>query len=204
MIIPFLNAFWNVTKGPLDTMTKLLDTCEENLGIRSPQSVAVARLMALLGIAFHRSAQFLSSCHVSSYDSLKSFRDAANHRLPFQKSVSILIHLLREDLVSLEREQEAEPLPPPFPSTPPRRQTRNTKKVEPVTWQPKVRMNCTPAQGRRKKTPDEKTMLDEARSAACVGLVPLLSDNRMRCRLCGARTFYQCSWCKRALCLTKG
>ena len=47
MIIPFLNTFWNVTKGLSDTMTRLLDTCKENLGIRSPQSVAVARLIAL-------------------------------------------------------------------------------------------------------------------------------------------------------------
>ena len=204
MIIPFLNAFWNVTKGPSDTMTKLLDTCEENLGIRSPQSVAVARLMALLGVAFHRSAQFVTSRHVSTYDTLKSFRDAANHRLPFQKSISILIHMLQEDLDLLQKGQESAPLPPLPPSTPPRRQTRNRERVQPVAWQPKVKMNCTPVHGRRKRTPDDKALMDEARSAACVGLVPLLSENRMRCRLCGTRTSYLCSWCKRPLCLTKG
>ena len=204
MIIPFVNAFWNVTKGPSDTMTRLLDTCEENLGIRNPQSVAVARLMALQGVAFHRTAQFITSKNPNYYGSLKSFRDAANHRLPFQKSMSIIIHFLKNDLSSLERSQQSAPLPPLPVTPPPRRTTRNTKKVEAVKWQPKSRTNCTPITGRRKKTPDDKTLTDDARSAACVGLVPLLSAKRLTCRLCGSRTFYICSWCKRPLCMTKG
>ena len=157
MIIPYLNAFWNVTKGPSDTMTKLLDTCEENLGIRSPQSVAVARLIALQGVAFHRCSQFITGKHPSYYESLGSYQDAANHRASFQKNVSNIIHLLQEDLDSINKVRNPAPLPPLPATPPPRRPTRNTHRIEAVTWQPKARTNCTPSQGRKKKRRSQNT-----------------------------------------------
>ena len=40
MTILFINVFWNSTKGLSNTIILLLDSCEENLGICSPQSVA--------------------------------------------------------------------------------------------------------------------------------------------------------------------
>ena len=98
MVIPFINAFWNSTKGPSDTMTRLLDSCEENLGIRTPQSVAVARLFNLMAVAFHRSVQVATS--KDDYNSIESFRNAASHRYTFQKSMATIVHLLHEELLS--------------------------------------------------------------------------------------------------------
>ena len=159
MIIPFINAFWNSTKGPSDTMTLLLDSCKENLGIRSPQSVTVARLFGLLAIAFHRSAQISTSKDPSTYGSMESYRNAASHRFTFQKSISTIIHCLQEEF-ELIKSTPTLPSPPPIPvpPTPPRRiTTRNTCKAKHVTWQNKVKTGDTPVKGRKPSQGNEKT-----------------------------------------------
>ena len=97
MVIPFINAFWNSTKGPSNTMTQLLDSCEENLGIHTPQSVPVARLFNLMAMAFHRSVQVVTA--KDEYDSIESFRNAASHRYSFLKSMATITHLLHEELL---------------------------------------------------------------------------------------------------------
>ena len=53
MFLPCQNAEWNVSKGPSDTLTKLFDSCEEVITVRSPQTVSIARLLSVGGAAFH-------------------------------------------------------------------------------------------------------------------------------------------------------
>ena len=205
MIVPFVNSFWNSTKGPSDTMTKLLDSCEENLGIRSPQSVAIARLIGLMAIAFHRDIQVATSKNHDFYQSIFSFRSAANSRLPFQKSLSTLIHLLREEKKEMDRNTRAgAPSCPTIPPTPPRHiGTRRNAPVQRMVWNRTVKTGNTPKKGRVKKG-SIKQLKDEERCATCIGIVPALTENRLRCRLCGMPTNYICTWCKRPLCLTAG
>ena len=202
MIIPFINAVWNSTKGPSDTMTKLLDSCEENLGIRTPQCVSVARLLGLLGIAFHRSSQTATSKDLSFYKTITAFRDAANERTTFQKSLATLVHLMKDEL----KELQAGPPLPIIPTTPPpTRTTRASRNVLPVTWHNWIVTGCTPKAGRPVMGNNRKQLTDEARAASCIGLVPILvEDERPNCRICGFQTHYICSGCKRPLCLTLG
>ena len=42
MLIPCQNTEWNLAKGPLATLTKLFAECEENITVRSLQTIAVA------------------------------------------------------------------------------------------------------------------------------------------------------------------
>lgn len=46
-IIPHNNAHWNSTKSPSDTATKNIDSCNEKLGVRTPQTLTVARMLQL-------------------------------------------------------------------------------------------------------------------------------------------------------------
>ena len=93
--IPFQNAKWNVLKGPSDTTTKLLDTVEENLGIRTPRTIAMARLMAVGSVAFHRSNQMLSAKSPSQYPTLYHFRVASNNRHTMASSLMVLIEFAK-------------------------------------------------------------------------------------------------------------
>ena len=203
MIIPYVNAFWNCTKGPSDTMTRLLDSCEENLGIRSPQTIATARLFGILAVAFHRCHQVASSDKDAAfYQSMQGYRDAANQRSSFQKSMSVLVHFFKEELDSMTNKTEATPRS--YPTTPPRPSTRSSRQVTAVTWHRKMKTGTTPKPCRRGGGGSAKALTDEARAASCIGLVPLLMENRRKCRLCNSQTFYVCSWCKRPLCLSRG
>ena len=203
MIIPFINSFWNSTKGPSDTMTKLLDNCEENLGIRSPQCIAVARLLNLEAIAFHRCNQIITGKDPSFYPSIARYRNSANRRLSFQKSIAILIHMMQDELQTLNRNISTIP---PAPRTPPPQapSTRNSSRAQPVTWNMQVKTGCTPGRGRSAHGNNASHMVDQARSETCIGLVPILKKTTLKCRLCSSPTFFVCSWCKRPLCLTAG
>ena len=207
MAIPFINAFWNSTKGPSDTMTMLLDSCEENLGIRSPQCVAVARFLGVAAIAFHRLNQNLSAKDPSAYQSMESYRHAANERFSFQKSIAIIIHFLQEQVKILAQEQEMPTLslPPMPPSTPPRRTTtRSAAQTQAVVWHNTTTTGGTPGRGRRAKNNSVSSQSNEERAANCIGLVPVIFDQnkKLRCRLCNSLTHYYCTWCKRPLCLS--
>ena len=203
MVIPFMNAMWNASKGPSDTMTKLLDSCEENLGIRSPQSVAVGRLLGLNGIAFHRCNQTVTAKDPSCYKSLDSYRDAANVRYSFQKSLIVLVRFLREELNRLQ--SPVQEVPPAYPSTPPRAlSTRASKQVKAVTWHNKIKSNCTPKKGRPAKGNSVCHLTDEVQSVTCISLVQILQKERPNCRMCGFPTHFLCTGCKRPLCLTLG
>lgn len=205
MIVPFVNSFWNSTKGPSDTMTKLMDSCEENLGIRAPQAVAVARFLNIQAVAFHRINQVMTARDMSIYSSLKSFRNAANSRFSLKRSMGIIIQLLKEEVdketppsTVMNQEQQLA-----CPSTPKRGvKTRSAVSVAPVVWHRHTKTGCTPGKGRPKKSNNESGVSNQSRSATCIGLVPLLSEKRMRCRLCGSHTHFFCSWCKRPLCMT--
>jgi hypothetical protein len=80
-IIPFNTSCWNVEKGGSDTITKLIELCQERIGIRSENNVALARLLLYHGVVYHRLNQILSSeKNLEQYGTLYHWRNASSHR----------------------------------------------------------------------------------------------------------------------------
>ena len=52
-IIPLTVAVWNSLKGGGDTLTKLVDICQERIGIRSEVLAASSRILLNAGLVFH-------------------------------------------------------------------------------------------------------------------------------------------------------
>jgi hypothetical protein len=92
--LPFQNALWNQLKGPSDTTTKLIDSFEEQLGIRT---IATGRLLSIGAVAFHRSNQMLSSKETLKYATLFDYRMAANVRFNMSQSLGLLLEFAKED-----------------------------------------------------------------------------------------------------------
>lgn len=94
-LIPYEHAFWNVAKGGSDTMTKLFWNCQAKIPIQLPQSTLVARLLLVYATSYHRLLQFSSrGKDFDDYPTLQHFRNAANKRYPFHKSVNRLCQSL--------------------------------------------------------------------------------------------------------------
>ena len=90
-LIPYQHSLWNASKGGGDTITKLIDSNEENLGIRTPQTIATSRILMLYGVAYHRELQMLTAKDdVDCYDNLFDFRSACNTRWSFHQSLRYL------------------------------------------------------------------------------------------------------------------
>jgi hypothetical protein len=58
-IIPYVNSYWNSTKGASDTITGLFDDNDEKLGVRTAQTIPVAHLLMLQQTLFFRGSQML-------------------------------------------------------------------------------------------------------------------------------------------------
>jgi hypothetical protein len=107
-IIPYVISNWNAMTSPLlDTTTKLLDSCDEHIGIRTPQALATARELMLFQVLFHRGAQMNSAKDDLSrfYHILAHFRNAASHRQTYERSMEKTKVYLRLALSELSRQQ---------------------------------------------------------------------------------------------------
>jgi hypothetical protein len=203
-IIPYKNAFWNVLKGPSDTTTKLVDKVEEQLGIRTPRTIATARLMSVASVALHRSFQ-MQTCKADmqrSYGSLFAYRDAAKHRFPLVRS---LTELLKYNKIGLKRLEAANtlilsrnPVLVAPDNTPPRRPTRAAaeEKVDRVSWGFYESIGCTPCKGRSSNEGHRR------RELACNGIALICRSDtsKGKCSLCGTTTAMYCTGCKNWLC----
>ena len=206
-IIPIQCSWWNSTKGPSDTTTKLLDNCEEQLGVRTPQTIAVARLLGIAGVVFHRCNQILSGRDCSSYPSANAYRGAANKRAPFWKSLVTLCEFIGGESSFLKEKQKPPP-PPQQVLTPvtPRQQVRTRKgsKIQAARWT-EMKTGNTPKLGRKNKSEPHKAVSHALRGKKCLG-VTLVSrvDTRGKCKMCGQKTFYYCTGCKNSFCFQTG
>lgn len=209
--IPFQNACWNVFKKPSDTTTKLLDNVEEKLGIRTPRTIATARLLSVGSVAFHRSNQILSAKAPDMYSTLFHYRHAANNRFSMGSSLGVLIGFIKDEYSRLNVNQRPnrvtfEPNPRLVaPNTPPRRGTRASQDApQRVEWSHISKTGYTPMKGR---TVNEAHKLRERHCDGRV-LVALIADPndekspdvRSKCRLCGAKTNHYCTGCKNYFC----
>lgn len=217
--LPCQNAEWNLSKGPSDTLTKLFDDCEECITIRTPQTVAVARLMLVLSSAFHRCIQVVSSKNdTTTYRSLDSFRRAANSRASFKSSLSQLCDFLWNEMEGLEVKRRlfesgmgppgvGNVLNPLVPPQSPNRRTRN-RDAPTQNWNEKWESGFTPS--KIKGRPGSKKQLQVEnhlqRREECLGVVLAvrLDGSRMRCELCGSWTRFYCSGCSSHLCFQTG
>jgi hypothetical protein len=212
--IPFQNAYWNVLKGPSDTTTKLLDNVEEHLGVRTPRTVATARLLSVGSVAFHRSLQILSAKASKEYASLQHFRHAANERYSVGRSLVMLIEMLAKDyrLLNTARSEAdmfqvsfwpATMIPPNV--SPIRRSTRqHADQPGKVEWGFAVKQGITPCKGRTLNL-SHKIREKQCDGRVLVSLIPdpttdKVRDVRSKCRLCGTKTSFYCTGCKNYLC----
>jgi len=99
-ITPVQHAFWNALKGPSDTTTKLVDSIEEKLGIRSPRTVATARLLSVGSVAFHRSSHMLHAANkgVDKHRGLDGYRHASIQRQSMADTIIAIEKYLKHDL----------------------------------------------------------------------------------------------------------
>jgi hypothetical protein len=129
-------------KGPSDTTTKLIDSVEEQLGTRPPQTIATARLLSIGAVAFHRSNKILSSKATSEYATLYDYRHPANNRFNMAGSLTRLLEFVTDDYQHL-----VVPLPMGTrvtfalpssnlvpPNTPPRRTSAADEASQQVSW----------------------------------------------------------------------
>ena len=80
MFIPTQIADWNLSKGPLDILTKLFDECEESISIWTPQTVAIARMLSVSSTAFHKCLQINNSKdYFRKYKTHDNFWKVANN-----------------------------------------------------------------------------------------------------------------------------
>ena len=95
-IVPLTISKWNCLKGGGDTTTKLLDNCEEQIGIRTTvTTVASARLVSYFGVLFHRLNQWCNAKEdLSFYLSLAHTRHANNERASFNDSLRLICDML--------------------------------------------------------------------------------------------------------------
>ena len=90
-IVPLSIALWNALKGGGDTCTKLLDNCQERVGIRSECIMACARLLLYFAIIFHRANQWCNAKKdLEFYPSAAHARHANNVRAAFMDSLELL------------------------------------------------------------------------------------------------------------------
>ena len=95
-IVPWLVAVWNTTKGGGDTLTRMSDICQEQIGIGSENLVACARVLVNLGLVFPRCNQMCTSRDPDEYPTLHHLRNAAKQRFATKDSFKILGNILLE------------------------------------------------------------------------------------------------------------
>ena len=198
-LIPIQHSWWNATKGPSDTTTKLMDNCEEHLGIRSPHTIATARMLGIGGVAFHRLHQILGTKRESSaYGGVDIFRRAANKRSPFWQSLVVLCQFFNAEVEKLS--ETTLNIATPMVR---RRPTRSTSHVQPVDWITKKISGITPGKkiGRPAKRAKTDVTAHEIRQKNCIGIVLVVRTSIGRCVMCKKKTQYYCTGCKNYLCV---
>jgi hypothetical protein len=88
-IIPLNLAIWNAVKGGSDTITKLLWMCKYAPPSDLPQASVTSRILLLSLTCIHRLHQVATSKLdvKNKYQSLSHFRNAANKRMSFSKTI---------------------------------------------------------------------------------------------------------------------
>ena len=223
-LIPYQHSLWNASKGGGDTITKLIDSNEENLGIRTPQTIATSRILMLYGVAYHRELQMLTAKDdVDCYDNLYDFRNACNTRSSFHQSLRYLRDLFLIEAEKAARESElisynevrqrarATLLPP---ATPNRSHiiTRRAPVSRTVPIAPTPSYGGTPKRGRSSQLESNLCRIHSLRASECLGLYSGVkkksTDKHVRkkdllqgsCALCKMATFNYCFGCRRYLC----
>ena len=107
----------NVSKGGSDTVTRFTWNCLPVLPIKTPQTVVVARYIMIYGVLYHRLIQVVSGTKKldPDTDTIQNYRDRANKRLPFHKSLGILS---KYNLSMSTDEPAAQVVEDVFPKTP--------------------------------------------------------------------------------------
>jgi hypothetical protein len=89
-IVPGNVSSWNSLKPGVDTCTKHIDSCQEQISDRTENNVAVARILMYYAIVVHKYKQMLTAKDdLDSYPTLHHYRDAANHRTSFKQSIQL-------------------------------------------------------------------------------------------------------------------
>jgi hypothetical protein len=87
-------SYWNALKGGGDTATKLMDNCQERVGIRTETTMASARLLLYFGIVFHQVNQWCyAKQDLDFYPTIAHARDANNKRATFADSLVLLFEM---------------------------------------------------------------------------------------------------------------
>ena len=133
MLVPHEYALWNVSKGGSDTVTKYTWNCLTVLPIKTPQTVVVARYLAIYAVLYHRLLQAVTGTKKpnAETDTIQNVRERANQRLAFHKSLGILsnFHLLKSK-ISDESKDKGVVVKTDFPKTPAPRFNRRDKDTQ--------------------------------------------------------------------------
>ena len=72
-IVPINVACWNTLKGGSDTITKLIEMCQEKIEIQMETNIATACLLLYFAVVFHRLKQLTSGAkEIGNYDTFVS------------------------------------------------------------------------------------------------------------------------------------
>ena len=199
-ILPYLNSYWNATKSPSDTTTKLLDSCSPSLGIKTSDTAATARMILLFQILNFRLVQMYGSKHrKNAYMSLYKYRNAASHRCTLCGSIDMNKDHIRR-IFKFKKANNA------FVTTPNARVLSEVRDVFYTTKKnvPTISYGITP--GKHKRDDDMKKLC-EMRNKCCLG-ISLVSvckvvdeekgkfkkSHRYKCALCGDNTSFLLYW----------
>ena len=88
MLVPLDCSLWNSSKGGSDTVTRFAWNCMIIVPIRTPQTVVVARFLALYSVLFHRLIQNVTMTKEPDVetDTIKHICDRNNKRWAFSQN----------------------------------------------------------------------------------------------------------------------
>jgi len=113
-IVPFNVAAWNTLKGGSDTITKLIELCQEKIGVRTENNVASAHLLLYFGVVFHRLYQIVSSSeNFDDYGTIYHWCNAASHQSTFAESLELFIDTLLDLSLKKQRRNKSIAMPDP-------------------------------------------------------------------------------------------
>lgn len=221
-IVPLVVAYWNALKGGGDTITKLLDDCQERIGKRTDVTVTCARLLLQLGIHCHRLFQIVTNTKpAEEFDTLNHFRNAASKRFTFKKSLETVqdkllqnantavkkafgLGRIYDEAVERSDEEDTEDEDESAPEVGMKGRRKSSRKATPVMAMTSVADGgLTPGKGCSIDNPSDEF---KRRCDDCLGFFPSNKykkgvAERRRCHFCQRKgtTFY-CYSCRRPLC----
>jgi hypothetical protein len=211
-IIPFVISSWNAFKGGSDTLTKLIWNADYDPPTNDIQAHAVARLLLLTMTVVHRLRHLATAkADLNFYRSLKHYRNAANQRSSFHKTLLSMASCFGGDAdggVSF-----AASLPPLVPSAI-RHRTRNAPVVQnsfgAVTTGVTPQRNSASRMQKLLQTADDQLDDSERRICqrwqTCIGpLVYMVNADGKRgpkgvCHICNTQTSWTCLGCHTNFC----